>query len=61
MPFLVPSLTHIVNLSLSTGIMLKSGNYADLRPIFKGGDPIDLEEFDVFYDLDAPSFIKIKL
>ena len=46
LPILVPSFTHIVNLSLSTGKMPKLGKYADITPIFKGGDPVDLKEFD---------------
>ena len=46
LPILIPIITHIVNLSLSTGKMPKLGKYADITPIFKGGDPVDLKEFD---------------
>ena len=43
----VPSITHIVNVSLSTGIMPDSGKIAQATPILKGGDldPIDFDNY----------------
>ena len=36
LPIIVPSITHIVNVSLSTGIMPDTGKIAQVTPIFKG-------------------------
>ena len=40
-PILLPSLTHIVNLSLSTGNVLDIFKIASVTPIHKGDDPND--------------------
>ena len=45
LPNILPSITHIVNVSLSAGIMPDGGNIAKATPILKGGD-LETSEFD---------------
>ena len=45
LPIILPSLTHIVNLSLSTGQFPESCKLAVVTPIFKGGDSCDPNDY----------------
>ena len=45
LPIIVHSLTHIVNLSLSTGKFPDACKIAVVAPIFKGGDPNDPNDY----------------
>ena len=44
-PILLPSLTHIVNLSLSSGKVPDILKIANVTPIHKGGDPNDPDNY----------------
>ena len=45
LPIIIHSITHIVNLSLSTGQFPDSCKLATVTPIFKGGDPNDPNDY----------------
>ena len=45
LPIIIPSITHIVNLSLSTGQFPDSCKLAVVTPIFKGGDCSDPNDY----------------
>ena len=47
LPIIVPSITHIVNVSLSTGIMPDTGKIAQVTPLLKGdgGDQCDFDNY----------------
>ena len=45
LPSIIEPLTHIVNLSLTTGIVPNFCKYAQVTPILKGGDPNDANNY----------------
>ena len=48
LPSVIKPLTHIINLSLSTGIMPDVGKIAIVTPIHKGGDKADPSYIGLF-------------
>lgn len=55
LPVILESLTHIINISLSTGIVPSFCKYAQVTPILKGGDINDANNYSTgqfpFYQL----------
>ena len=59
LPIIVPSITHIVNVSLSSGIIPDTGKIAQVTPIFKGDGEINVILIIIEVFLFCQSFLNV--